>query len=154
MRARHRLLQNAILLYGRRSRGMTLGVRALLVADGSVILVRHTYTPGWYLPGGGVERGESAAEALRREVREEAGMRLTGAPELFGLYRNAAADPRDHVAFFVCRDFEPVVEHRRPKAEIAGHAAFPVDALPADATKATRARIREYLDAAAPAEDW
>ena len=68
MRAPHRLLQSAILAYGRRTRGMTLGVRALLVADGGVVLVRHTYTPGWYLPGGGVERGESVAEAVRREV--------------------------------------------------------------------------------------
>lgn len=154
MRAPHRLLQTAILAYGRRTRGMTLGVRALLVAGGTVILVRHTYAPGWYLPGGGVERGESAGEALRREVGEEAGMRLTGRPVLFGLYRNAAADPRDHVAFFVCREFEPLAGHRRPRREIADHAAFPLDALPDDATRATRARIREFLDGMPPAVDW
>ncbi|MEM9842987.1 MAG: NUDIX domain-containing protein, partial [Pseudomonadota bacterium] len=37
---------------------MTLGVRAIVEnAEGQVLLVRHTYTPGLYLPGGGVERG-------------------------------------------------------------------------------------------------
>lgn len=154
MRAHHRLVQSAILAYGRRSRGMTLGVRALLVAEGRVLLVRHTYAPGWYLPGGGVERGESAGDALIREVREEAGVRLTDAPRLFGLYRNAAADPRDHVAFFVCEGFEAIPDAPRPRGEIAERGAFAIDALPADATPATRARLREYLAGAVPSVDW
>ncbi len=154
MRVHHRLVQTAILFYGRRSRGMTLGVRALLVSEGRVVLVRHTYAPGWYLPGGGVERGESAAEALEREVREEAGVRLTAAPRLFGLYRNAAADPRDHVALYICEAFEPIPDAPRPRGEIAECAAFPIDMLPPDATRATVARLREYLGGAAPSMDW
>ena len=154
MRAHHRLVQTAILAYGRRSRGMTRGVRALLVAEGRVLLVRHTYAPGWYLPGGGVERGESAGEALIREVREEAGVRLTAAPRLFGLYRNAAADPRDHVAFYICEAFEQIADAPRPRGEIAERGVFPLDALPVDATPATRARLREYLDEAEPSADW
>ena len=154
MRAHHRFVQTAILAYGRRSRGMTLGVRALLVAEGRVLLVRHTYAPGWYLPGGGVERGECAGDALVREVREEAGVRLTGAPLLCGLYRNAAADPRDHVAFYICEAFEAFPDAPRPRGEIAERGAFPIDALPADATPATLARLREYLDEAEPSADW
>ena len=43
---------------------MTLGVRGLVIDKGQrVFLVTHTYVPGWQLPGGGVEPGETMAEA-------------------------------------------------------------------------------------------
>ena len=109
-----RLRQRVFLAYSRLTRGMTLGVRAMLLKDEHVMLVRHSYVSGWYFPGGGVEAGESVREALVREMREEAGAVLTGPAELFGLYRNAHADVRDHVALFVCRAWE-----RRGSARIA-----------------------------------
>lgn len=45
-------------------------------ADGRVLLVRPTYKPGWEVPGGVVEAGESPAAAVAREVREELGVDL------------------------------------------------------------------------------
>ena len=58
---------------------MTLGVRGLVIdADNRIMLVRHTYVPGFYLPGGGVEAGETMAGSLVREmiakVRKNSGM--------------------------------------------------------------------------------
>lgn len=149
-----RLLQRSLLAYGRMTRAMTLGVRAMLVDGDSVLLVRHSYVPGWYLPGGGVERGETVGEALEREIREEAGALLTGPPHLFGLYRNIGAHPRDHVALFVCRGWHQPAPPRLPNREIVACRRFPLDRLPDDATRATRERIAEVTGSRAVSPDW
>jgi ADP-ribose pyrophosphatase YjhB (NUDIX family) len=154
LRLRHRLLQRGYLAFSRISRGMTLGVRAVLLDGGTVVLVRHSYLPGWYLPGGGVEPGETLGGALRREIREEAGAMLTGPAQLFAIYRNGEADRRDHVALYVCRDWTPVPGGWRRSAEIVALERFPCEALPAEATRATRARLAEVLGGMPPAEDW
>jgi ADP-ribose pyrophosphatase YjhB (NUDIX family) len=135
-------------------RPMTLGVRGL-VLDGAdrVLLVRHTYVPGYYLPGGGVESGETLLQALARELEEEGGVRLLSAPALQGVYLNRRISARDHVALFVVRHFhcEGV---RAPDHEIAEAAFFPLDALPEEATPATRARLAEVLDGAPVSPYW
>jgi 8-oxo-dGTP pyrophosphatase MutT (NUDIX family) len=53
---------------------VTLGVRLLLVENEKILLVKHTYRPGWFLPGGRPDRGESLASTARREAHEEAGV--------------------------------------------------------------------------------
>ena len=89
-------------LYWWIARGMTLGVRAV-VLDGSnkVFLVKHSYVSGWHLPGGGVETGESFGGALRRELLEEGRIELTGEPVLHGLFFNSHVSRRDHVAVYI-----------------------------------------------------
>ncbi len=125
------------------TRGMTLGVRGIAIdPQGRVALVRHTYVSGWHLPGGGVERGESAAEAMIREFREESEIVPDAPPRLVGLYRNVAAAPRDHVALFVLPAFT-VLRPKAPDREIAACTFFPTDALPEGTTRATRARLEE-----------
>ncbi len=135
-------------------RGMTFGVRGIVVdADGRICLVRHTYVPGWYLPGGGVDPGESAAQALTREMREEAAIRLSGPPHLFHLYRNAAGAGRDHVALYVVRDFA-IDAGGVDDREIAETGFFARNALPPETTSATRARLAEVFEGAAVSETW
>lgn len=154
LKLHHRLMQRGFLAAARITRGMTLGVRAMLVEGDRVLLVKHTYLPGWYFPGGGVEPGESFRDALVREIREEAGATLSGPEELFGLYRNAAADPRDHVALYVCRHFERDAAFRVPNAEILALDLFPTSAPPENTSRGTLARIREVFFGEPPSADW
>lgn len=142
------------LAYSRFRRGMTLGVRAAVFdADGRILLVRHSYVPGWYMPGGGVEPGEPMHEALGRELIEEGGVALTGPARLFAIYWNAQASRRDHVALYVCRDWEQARPPPR-NLEIVDSGFFHPDALPMDTTDATRRRLAEIAGEAEPGVEW
>lgn len=127
------------------TRGMTLGVRgACFDGEGRVFLVRHSYMPGWYLPGGGVERHETALQALSRELDEEGGIRLDAEPVLFGAYYNRRRG-RDHVLVYVSRRFSRPSPPTYPNREIAEAAFFDPADLPEAATPATRRRLQEIL---------
>lgn len=137
------------------SRPMTFGARGLVFdrANGSVFLIRHTYVPGWQLPGGGVEAGETAAEALRREIREECNIEIEGEAVLKSLHFNRQASRRDHVALYLVTDFT-VTGERPADYEIAEARFFRLDDLPEDTTPATRRRIAEVLGSVPPSPYW
>jgi ADP-ribose pyrophosphatase YjhB (NUDIX family) len=141
-------------LYWRFARGMTLGVRAVVLdGDGNVFLVKHSYVSGWHLPGGGVEVGETFRDALRRELAEEGRIELLGEPVLHGLFLNQHVSRRDHVAVYVVRHFR---QDCLPEAnrEIVACGFFDATALPAEATKGTRLRIAEVLEGREPIPTW
>jgi ADP-ribose pyrophosphatase YjhB (NUDIX family) len=148
------ILLKALQRFWRLSRGLTMGAQAL-VLDGAtrVLLVRHGYRPGWHLPGGGVEKGETVGAALARELEEEAGIALTADPELLGIYGNFASFPGDHVAFFVVRAWRQS-RPPEPNREIAECRFFEADALPEGTTGGTRRRIAEVLDGVPRSEMW
>lgn len=149
-----KLIRKALQRYWRYSRGLTLGAQGVVLdGENRVLLIRHTYRPGWHFPGGGVEKGETLEDALRRELLEEAGITLTGPPELFGLYANHRLFPGDHIGLFVVRAWEqPAMP--RPNAEIAEQAMFPWDALPEAVSPPTRERVAEVMGARRPAPHW
>jgi ADP-ribose pyrophosphatase YjhB (NUDIX family) len=136
------------------TRGMTMGVRgAAFDGRGRVLLVKHSYVSGWHLPGGGVEVGETAEQALARELLEEGNLALHGAPVLVGLYHQPAFSPRDHVALYVVRDFT-WGGRPKPNGEIVDADFFGPDALPEDTTPATRRRLAELRDGTRPPGVW
>lgn len=149
-----RLLQRVLHLYFRFARGMTMGVRAaILDPEGRVFLVRHTYVPGWYLPGGGIEVGEDALTALARELQEEGNIVMDASPVLHGLYFNRGASRRDHVVLYVVRAHHQTMP-RAADREIAEAAYFAPGALPPGTSPATRARLDEILNGASISSYW
>lgn len=138
------------------TRGMTLGVRGVAIdAENRVCLVRHTYVRGWYLPGGGIEPGETAAASMAREFHEEAELIVdpTQPMRLHGFFLNARHWARDHIAVYVVPAFT-LARTKAPDREIAECGFFPLDALPGDTTRGTRERIDEVREGRVPASFW
>lgn len=138
---------NVLSVLRRLRHGMTLGVRVLAVDEaGRILLVKHGYTPGWHLPGGGVDLGESAPEAARRELKEEANVEAEGDLVLAGVYFNPRVGGRDHVVLFHAGRLM-VGPRPKPGMEILSAEFFAPDALPGDATTGTLRRIAEWRGA-------
>ena len=136
-------------VYRRVFRPSTHGVRVVICGSdtGDVLLVRHCYGRRdlWYPPGGGYNPArESAADAGRREVREEVGLVL-GAMRELGSYRNTARGQDDTVQLFLASTEQTEM---RLSAEIAEHRWFAPDEL-ADAqlagiTRQALARVPHF----------
>jgi 8-oxo-dGTP pyrophosphatase MutT (NUDIX family) len=134
------------------TRSMTLGARVMVIDDkNEVLLVRHTYSPGWILPGGGVERGETLKVAALREIREEAGI-IGKTLDYHGIFSNEPVFPGDHVACYVVRQFTR--EDWKPNSEIAEAQFYSVDQLPAEVTGGTKRRLDELFRGAPISEMW
>ena len=112
----------------------------MLIQNGDVLLVRQTYLPGWFMPGGGVKRGETLDEAVRREAREEVGAEMKDL-ELIGAYTNFQGFKSDHNILFLCTDF---TLNSRSDREIAEVHFFPLDAIPENTWPGHRFRLEEY----------
>ena len=117
-----------------------LGVRVMLIQNGEVLLIRHTYLPGWFMPGGGVKRGETLDEAARREAREEVGAEMKDL-KLIGAYTNFQGFKSDHNILFLCTDFTFSGQSDREIAEVR---FFPLDELPENVWSGHRLRLEEY----------
>ncbi|WP_445730666.1 NUDIX domain-containing protein [Methylocystis sp. IM2] len=137
------------------TRPMIMGVRGLVIdAQKRVLLVRHSYVAGYWLPGGGVEHGETLLDALARELREEGNIVLSGeAPVLHGVYLNRDACRYNHETLFVVRGFRQTGPFA-PTREIVEAGFFPADALPEDAIESVRKRIDEVMGGVPTSPYW
>jgi 8-oxo-dGTP pyrophosphatase MutT (NUDIX family) len=114
---------------------------ALIVRDGKVLLARHSYVPGWLLPGGGVNRGEPAEHAVLREMKEEIGLEHAAPPVLFGIYARKTGWATNVIVLYRLDDaqftFKPNFEVREVQF---------VDPLapPEDTPLSVRTRLKEF----------
>jgi 8-oxo-dGTP pyrophosphatase MutT (NUDIX family) len=154
VKARRMIVRRALQAYWRLSRSLTMGAQGVVLdAEGRVLLVRHTYRPGWHFPGGGVERNETTLDALTRELAEEAGVAIDEQPQLFAIYSNFTFFPSDHIALYVVRNWrQPVTP--QPNREIAEVGLFGLDALPEGTIGPVRRRLAEVVGGDPPALDW
>jgi 8-oxo-dGTP diphosphatase len=106
-------------------------VDVIIEIDGGVVLIRRkSPPPGWALPGGFVDRGESVAEAARREAKEETGLDVE-ITELLGVYSDPKRDPRGF--FTISTVFIGRAAGTPNGGDDAAEArVFPMDALPPD----------------------
>jgi 8-oxo-dGTP pyrophosphatase MutT (NUDIX family) len=111
-------------------RPVSLGVRMILIQDGKVLLVRHTYMDGWHFPGGAMNRWETPLEGAAREAREEAGVELLEPPTLVEILTSYKGFTSDHVVTYLCRKFR--VWQPSDQWEIAERKLFALNELPPD----------------------
>lgn len=134
---------------------MTLGVRAIVENErGEILLVRHTYVKGLYLPGGGVEKAEPCQLALQRELQEEGGIELTGPTKMIGIYSNHNVFPNDHVVLY----HVPNASWAPCEADNAGEISELVwvhpDQASDDLAKGTKRRLNEVFKSAPITDHW
>jgi ADP-ribose pyrophosphatase YjhB (NUDIX family) len=153
----HRLVGVAARLYWRVARPRTLGARALVLDQhDKIVLVRHVGGRRWALPGGGVRKGESFAEALARELREELDLGAFAIERVLGAYHSPREGKDDHVVVFVVRAEAGAAAAVRAAdtLEIAAAEWFALDRLPEGLSPATARRLAEYRSGATGAGAW
>jgi len=123
------------------------GVRIILVDERRVLLVSHWYAPwAWTLPGGGVNKKETAEEAAIREAKEETGFTVNSIAGEIGLYQGRWGRG-DMVAVYYTGDFSGSLS-LTPNLEIMARSWFDIDNLPEEISPANRRRIEAYRDGA------
>ena len=133
---------------------MTLGVRAVVRSpNGEFLLARHTYTPGWHFPGGGIEVGQAAEEALADELAQETGLCFSGAAQLHGIFFKRCVSARDHVVVY---RYDAIGELpiKPPSLKISELGYFAPECLPSGADPGTAQRIREIAFGKPISHEW
>ena len=131
----------------------TLGARAIIINnDNKVLLVKHTYQPHWYIPGGGVKKGESTKAAILRELKEEIGLSTSDEPTLFGIYHHVYLKVNDYPVVYVIKNFTLLEPTYSPEIEDTGW--FDYTALPDMTSPGTKRRLCEYFTNQTPSESW
>ena len=94
----------------------SFGALALVEQANKLVLVRQSYSEGWHLPGGGVQRGEPPVRAVLRELKEEIGLTWSSEPLLVGIFVRKLRLMTNIIALYRVRearfDFKPNLEIR------------------------------------------
>lgn len=130
----------------------TLGAHAIILNEqNQILLVKHTYKPHWYIPGGGVKKGESIKSALLRELKEEVGLTVLEEPKLFGIYHHYYLKVNDYPCVYIIRKFTLSECYSK---EIAEKQWYDFSQLPQTISPGTKRRLIEYFNRQPPSAQW
>ncbi len=124
-----------------------MGVKGVVVSPGEqVLLIQHNFgnRQKWQLPGGGVKRRETLAEAIIRETNEEIGISVV--PHHIISMEFSQYNPGSFIATFFCSCEENVISPDHLNYEIAEVKWFPINNLPPEVTRSARRRIEFYIE--------
>ena len=127
----------------RRQPRLTVDVIVEVGKDRLVLIRRKNPPPGWALPGGFVDAGETVEQAAVRETLEETSLRVELVRQ-FHVYSDPTRDPRGHtvsVVFIGRAQGEP-----RAADDAAEARTFPVDALPQELAFDHGRILADYLN--------
>ena len=115
-----------------------------VIENGRVLLTKREDFEVWCLPGGGVEDGESLAEAAMREAQEETGVQVQ-LTRLVGVYSRLGGMWSDvHAVLFAAR---PVGgELKVQPGETVEVAYFPFDDIPDEVLFGHKKRILDAIN--------
>src|SRR5215471_18567736 len=130
---------------------VALGACALVEREGKILLVRHSYVPGWLLPGGGGVRDKPPDEAILRELKEEIGLIRSAPPEFVGLYSRRAGWVTNVIALYRIGDAEFIF---RPNLEIREVTFVDPIAPPEGTPPSVRRRLSEFARLQPQSAHW
>lgn len=131
--------------------GKVVGARALVIRENEVLLVAHTYTQGWFTIGGGVDYRETPLLAIKRELKEEAGVCIEENPQLMHIYHNTYLNKDDYIYFYIVKKFKQI---KSSSPEIEAAEWFSLNHLPNTISASTLRRIDEYLGKRPLSDEW
>lgn len=148
-----KFLYRANQFFSRFTGRQTCGVRAIVLNNkNEILLVRHSYIDGWYLPGGGVEPSESFFDAIRRELKEEVGIDTGVHPQtVLGTYFSTQEGRYDRIVLFLFRNCSQSYSN---DPEIAEYQWINPCNLPNEISPATRRRIQEFSTGSVIESKW
>ena len=119
-----------------------LAVNVAVIHEGKILLTQRENFETWILPSGGVEDGESLAQAAIRETKEETGLDVE-LTRMVGIYSRFSNMPSVHAVLFVAKPIGGEIKCQ--EGETIAVEWFPFDEIPSPLSAGHKRRIEDVI---------